>query len=275
MKFVEKRRLAGLIQPVMDTTRGGGHHKIFTNERTEAVALRRWEVYAGDARRGRNKKVDGKSENEKKGKKERERKKKRRRTGTPRGGVVSVRSPRSLSTSVVSILLCLPSPPLPVGALVYRGYKQTRAGHTGEVTNAGHLHLAARVASSLSSLSLPSLPPFFPSLFLLNVIFPRSPSSFSSLSSFGPPRSTYRVSIFLSLRLSRPLVLFLCDSRAGCSRFGTRERVCARVCLCMYIYIYMCMYAGCIMYGGSVQSMVNTETPAGLPATCKFSAFKC
>lgn len=158
MKFVEKRRLAGLVQPVMDTTRGGGHHKIFTNERTEAVALRRWEVYAGDARRGRNKKVDGKSENEKKGKKERERKKKRRRTGTPRGGVVSVRSPRSLSTSVVSILLCLPSPPLPVGALVYRGYKQTRAGHTGEVTNAGHLHLAARVASSLSSLS-----PFSPS----------------------------------------------------------------------------------------------------------------
>lgn len=69
MKFVEKRRLAGLVQPVMDTTRGGGHHKIFTNERTEAVALRRWEVYAGDARRGRNKKVDGKSENEKKEKK--------------------------------------------------------------------------------------------------------------------------------------------------------------------------------------------------------------
>lgn len=159
---------------------------------------------------------------------------------------------------------------------MYRGYKQTRAGHTGEVTNAGHLHLAARVASSLSSLSLPSLPPFFPSLFLLNVIFPRSPSSFSSLSSFGPPRSTYRVSIFLSLRLSRPLVLFLCDSRAGCSRFGN-ERACMRACVFMYahIYIYMCTYAGCIMYGGSVQSMVNTETPAGLPATCKFSAFKC
>jgi len=29
--------------------------------------------------------------------------------------------------------------------LPYRRYKQTAAGHTGEVTNAGHLHLAARV----------------------------------------------------------------------------------------------------------------------------------
>lgn len=31
------------------------------------------------------------------------------------------------------------------GTPAYRGYKQTAAGHTDKVTNAGHLHLAARV----------------------------------------------------------------------------------------------------------------------------------
>lgn len=125
---------------------------------------------------------------------------------------------------------------------MYRGYKQTRAGHTGEVTNAGHLHLAARVALSLPFLSLFFLLSFSLTLFSRVPLPPSFFSRFSSLSLSSPRFSTYRVSIFPSLRLSHPLVLFLCDSRAGCSRFGNERartcvyvRVCARVCRLHYV----------------------------------------
>lgn len=49
MKFVEKKKV-GWPGPAGNgyNARRGGRHKIFTNERSEAVALRRWEeVYAG------------------------------------------------------------------------------------------------------------------------------------------------------------------------------------------------------------------------------------
>ena len=152
---------------------------------------------------------------------------------------------------------------------MYRGYKQTRAGHTDEVTNAGHLHLAARVALSLPSLSLL---PFFPSLFLLDVIFPRSTPSFFLFSLLLSLLSVFRPIAFLFSHLSVSLTrLFSFSAILARVAHGlvTRERV--RV----FMYVYARVYAGCIMYGGSVQSMVNTGTPAGLPATCKFSAFKC
>ena len=209
------------------------------------------------------KKVDGKSEKGKKKKK----KGKRGDAQVHHPAVALLVSPLSPSSSHLLILL---SPP-PVGALVYRGYKQTRAGHTGEVTNAGHLHLAARVALSLPSLSLLS---FFPSLFLLDVIFPRSTPSFFLFSLLVSLSllSVFRPIAFLFSHLSVSLTrLFSFSAILARVAHGlvTRERV--RV----FMYVYARVYAGCIMYGGSVQSMVNTGTPAGLPATCKFSAFKC
>lgn len=150
------------------------------------------------------------------------------------------------------------SPSLSVGALGIPRIQTNRAGHTGEVTNAGHLHLAARVAFSPSSpfcffflsfsLTLFSRVRFFPvSLFCSSPVL--RPIVF--LFSYLPVSLSLSLLFSFSVRLSRGLLTF------------GNERACT------------CAYAGCIMYGGSVQCMVNRETPAGLPATCKFSAFKC
>lgn len=234
MKFVEKKKV-GWPGPAGNgyNARRGGVIKFLqmsVAKRWLCAAGRRCTRGRGGNEKSRRQKREGK-------KKEKERKKRRRAGTPPRGGVVSVPA-----LSILRHLLILLSPP-PVGALVYRGYKQTRAGHTDEVTNAGHLHLAARVALSLPSLS-------FSLFFLLSfslTLFSRVPlppsffSRFSSLSLFSP-FFDYRVSIFPSLRLSHPLVLFLCDSRAGCSRFGNERartcvyvRVCARVCRLHYV----------------------------------------
>lgn len=64
--------------------------------------------------------------------------------------VVLALSPLSLFSPCVSATAAAPVP--------YRRYKQTAAGHTGEVTNAGHLHLAARVLPPCAHHPLP-LPP--------------------------------------------------------------------------------------------------------------------
>lgn len=210
MKFVEKKKV-GWPGPAGNgyNARRGGVIKFLqmsVAKRWLCAAGRRCTRGRGGNEKSRRQKREGK-------KKEKERKKRRRAGTPPRGGVVSVPA-----LSILRHLLILLSPP-PVGALVYRGYKQTRAGHTDEVTNAGHLHLAARVALSLPSLSLL---PFFPSLFLLDVIFPRSTPSFFlfsllvSLSLFSPffdlSRFYFPISpslspaCSLSLRFSRGLL---------------------------------------------------------------------
>lgn len=262
MKFVEKKKV-GWPGPAGNgyNARRGGVIKFL-----QMSVAKRWLCAAGRrCTRGR-----GGNEKSRRQKREGKKKKKKGKRGDAQvhhPAVALLVSPLSPSSSHLLILL---SPP-PVGALVYRGYKQTRAGHTDEVTNAGHLHLAARVALSLPSLSLL---PFFPSLFLLDVIFPRSTPSFFLFSLLVSLSllSVFRPIAFLFSHLSVSLTrLFSFSAILARVAHGlvTRERV--RV----FMYVYARVYAGCIMYGGSVQSMVNTGTPAGLPATCKFSAFKC
>lgn len=172
----------------MDTTRGGGRHKIL-----QMSVPKRW-LTAGGRQRGGNKKVDGKSENEKKKKK-----RKRRRTATPRGGVVSVCSPGSLHL------------PFSVGGC---------AGYTADTNKQSGSYRRSNKCRTFTFSSEGGLLSFFSlllflSLFLLNVIFPRSVFPRLSLLLF-PRASTYRASIFLSprLSLSLSLVLFLCAALA-------------------------------------------------------------
>lgn len=209
MKFVEKKKV-GWPGPAGNgyNARRGGVIKFL-----QMSVAKRWLCAAGRrCTRGR-----GGNEKSRRQKREGKKKKKKGKRGDAQvhhPAVALLVSPLSPSSSHLLILL---SPP-PVGALVYRGYKQTRAGHTGEVTNAGHLHLAARVALSLPSLS-------FSLFFLLSfslTLFSRVPlppsffSRFSSLSLFSPffdlSRFYFPISpslspaCSLSLRFSRGLL---------------------------------------------------------------------
>lgn len=207
MKFVEKKKV-GWPGPAGNgyNARRGGVIKFL-----QMSVAKRW-LYAAGRRCTRGRGGNEKSRRQKReGKKKEKERKKRRRAGTPpRGGVVSVPA-----LSILRHLLILLSLP-PVGALVYRGYKQTRAGHTGEVTNAGHLHLAARVALSLPFLSLFFLLSFSLTLFSRVPLPPSFFSRFSSLSLFSPffdlSRFYFPISpslspaCSLSLRFSRGLL---------------------------------------------------------------------
>lgn len=241
----------------MDTTRGGGGVIKFLQmsvpKRWLCAAGRRCTRGRGGNEKSRRQKREGK-------KKEKERKKRRRAGTPPRGGVVSVPA-----LSILRHLLILLSPP-PVGALVYRGYKQTRAGHTGEVTNAGHLHLAARVALSLPSLSLL---PFFPSLFLLDVIFPRSTPSFFLFSLLVSLSllSVFRPIAFLFSHLSVSLTrLFSFSAILARVAHGlvTRERV--RV----FTYVYARVYAGALCTVARYSPWLTQERRQAFPPLANF-----
>ena len=149
---------------------------------------------------------------------------------------------------------------------MYRGYKQTRAGHTDEVTNAGHLHLAARVALSLPSLSLL---PFFPSLFLLDVIFPRSTPSFFLFSLLVSLSllSVFRPIAFLFSHLSVSLTrLFSFSAILARVAHGlvTRERV--RV----FTYVYARVYAGALCTVARYSPWLTQERRQAFPPLANF-----
>lgn len=134
MKFLKKKPVAS--PPPRNGYNAAGTIIKFYKWAYRSGGLRRTALGRGRGQ-DRNKKVDSKSEN----------KKRTLRTQLHAAAVVSV---CSSSTSIISSSTssCFVSTSAVLHS--YRRYKQT-AGHTGEVTNAGHLHLAARVAFSLSS----------------------------------------------------------------------------------------------------------------------------
>lgn len=227
MKFLKKKPVAS-PPPARNGYNAAGTIIKFYKWAYRSGGLRRTAPGRGRGQ-DRNKKVDSKSEN----------KKRTLRTQLHAAAVVSV---CSSSTSIISSSTssCFVSTSAVLHS--YRRYKQT-AGHTGEVTNAGHLHLAARVAFSLSSSLC-----FFSLSFSLT-LFPRHSVRLFSVVFFlfsrvlSPP--SFPLSLFhLSGFAFPPLSLSFSPLFAGWTRLVTRTRVCA----------------GCIMYGGSVQSTVNTAS---------------
>lgn len=111
----------------MDTTHSGGHHKILQMSVCPSGA-----AYVEGGRGG-----DTRAQNKKKKKRCAP---KAGAKATPNSTTLRVGGACPFSASSISSLHLRDR-----SAPAYRRYKQTAAGHTDKVTNAGHLHLAARV----------------------------------------------------------------------------------------------------------------------------------